>query len=116
MTPVADFERLAAARGVIASVQLRDDIVDYLVDLVRTTRSHPALQYGASTRAANMLASSARALAALDGRDYVIPDDVKRLAVPALRHRVILAPGAEIDELREEQVIGEILDQVAAPK
>ncbi len=116
LEPVADLETLIAVRALVAAITLSEDIVDYLVDIVRATRSHSALQYGASTRAANMLASAARASAALEGRDYVIPDDVKRLAVPALRHRVILAPGAEIDELSHEQVIGEILDQVAAPK
>ena len=67
-------------------------IVDYIVRLVRATREAAAISHGASPRAAAMLATAARARAALDGRDYVIPDDVKALAPPALRHRVILRP------------------------
>ena len=78
--------------------------------------STPALQYGASPRAANMLATAARACAALEGRDYVIPDDVKALAPPALRHRVVLSPGAEIEGLDADQIVGQILDQVPAPR
>ena len=100
----------------IEHVRLSDDIVDYIVDLVRATREHPALQYGASPRAADMLATAARAFAALDGRDYVIPDDVKALAPPALRHRVVLAPGAEIEGLDADEIVAQILEQVPAPR
>ncbi len=63
-----------------------------------------------------MLASAARAYAALSGRDYVIPDDVKLLANPTLRHRVVLAPGAEIEGLDADQVIGQIVEQTPAPR
>ena len=63
-----------------------------------------------------MLAGAARARAALDGRDYVIPDDVKTLAVPALRHRLVLSPAAEIEGRRVEQVLAGLVDQVAAPR
>jgi MoxR-like ATPase len=63
-----------------------------------------------------MLAAAARAYAALQGRDFVIPDDVKHLALPVLRHRVILSPGAEIEGLTTDRVLREILDQVAAPR
>ena len=80
------------------------------------TRENASLDYGASPRAANMLATAARAYAGLAGRDYVIPDDVKVLAIPALRHRVVLAPGAEIEGLNADQIIQQIIDQVAAPR
>jgi MoxR-like ATPase len=83
---------------------------------VRATRDHPALQFGASPRAANMLAAAARTRAAIEGRDYVIPDDVKDLAAPGLRHRLVLAPGAEIEGQTVEQVIGQIIEQVPAPR
>jgi MoxR-like ATPase len=63
-----------------------------------------------------MLATAARAHAALQGRDYVIPDDVKTLALPALRHRVVLAPGAELESLTADAVIRQVLEQVAAPR
>ncbi len=83
---------------------------------MRSTREHPSLQFGGSPRAATMLASAARTNAAINGRDYVIPDDVKSLAVAALRHRVILAPGAEIEGLSTDRVIQQVLEQTAVPR
>ena len=113
---VIDLERLGRIRRYVETVRLTEVIVDYVVDIVRGTREHPALQYGASPRAANMLASSARAYAVLQGRDYVIPDDIKYLALPALRHRIVLAPGAEIEGLDPDTVVQQILEQTAAPR
>ena len=107
---------LAAMRKTVADIRLADDIVEYIVALARATREHPSLQFGVSPRAANMLASAARAYAALSGRDYAIPDDVKFLANPTLRHRVVLAPGAEIEGLDADQVIGQIVEQTPAPR
>ncbi len=116
LAAVADLEALARIRSFVKGVRLSDEMVSYVVDVIRTTREHPSLQFGASPRAANMLASAARAYAALGGRDYVIPDDVKFVAVPALRHRVILAPGAEIEGLQTDRVIRQVLEQTAAPR
>jgi MoxR-like ATPase len=116
VTAVAGVGELENMRATIEAIRLSDDIVDYVVDLVRATREHPSLQFGASTRAANMVASAARARAALQGRDYVIPDDIKVLALPALRHRVVLAPGAEIEGLGADRVISQILEQTAVPR
>ena len=75
-----------------------------------------SFEVGASTRAANMLAAASRAFAALQGRDFVIPDDVKALALPVMRHRVSLSPSAEIEGISPDRVLGEILDQTAAPR
>jgi MoxR-like ATPase len=116
LRPVADLDRPLAIRAVVAGIRLADEIVDYIVDLVRATREHAALLFGASPRSANMLATAARAAAALAGRDYVIPDDVKALAVPALRHRIVLAPGTEIEGSTTEGVIRELIGQVPAPR
>jgi MoxR-like ATPase len=113
---VSGLAELTAARRAIGAITLSEPLVDYIVDLIRATREHAALQFGASPRAANMLASAARAHAALGGRDYVIPDDVKALAVPLLRHRVVLAPGAEIEGLSPDRVIEQTVDQVPAPR
>ena len=99
-----------------AGIRLTDTLVDYIVDVIRATRQHPSLEVGASTRAANMLAAAVRAYAVLQGRDYVIPDDIKLLAIPVLRHRVILSPGAEIEGLGADKILSEILDQTAAPR
>jgi MoxR-like ATPase len=113
---IASLEDINACRRFIEKIRLSPEIVAYVVDLIRATREHASLQYGASPRAANMLATAARAHAAIAGRDYVIPDDVKRLAAPALRHRVILAPGAEIEGQSADQVVAQIIEQVAAPR
>ncbi|HEX9446434.1 MAG TPA: MoxR family ATPase, partial [Dongiaceae bacterium] len=113
---VVTLSELEQARRHVQAIRLSAEIVDYVVDLVRATRQTQALQFGASPRAATMLATAARTFAGLAGRDYVIPDDVKYLAVPALRHRVILAPTAEIDGLTTDQVIRTIIDQTAAPR
>ena len=116
LQPVADAAILAAMRRSVAGIRLTETLVDYIVDVIRATRQHPSLEVGASTRAANMLASAVRAFAVLQGRDYVIPDDIKLLAIPVLRHRIILSPGAEIEGLGADKILGEILDQTAAPR
>src|SRR5687767_9011418 len=109
-------KQLAAAAAAIAGVRLGDEIVGYVLDLVRSTRETADLSSGASPRSAAHLALAARARAALDGRDYVIPDDVKALALPALRHRVILSPAAEIDGRRPDEIIAGLVEQAAAPR
>jgi MoxR-like ATPase len=113
---VATAEQLADAHKAVAGIRLTDEIVGYVLDLVRSTRETPDLASGASPRAAAQLALAARSRAALDGRDYVIPDDVKALALPALRHRVILSPAAEIDGRRPDQIIQGLVDLAAAPR
>lgn len=116
LAPVADRAAVRAARAAVADLHLADDIAGYVVDLIRATREHAALEVGASPRAGAMLAAAARAHAALDGREFVLPDDVKALAAPALRHRVTITPGAEIEGLGVETVIDEILAQIPAPR
>jgi MoxR-like ATPase len=116
ISAVVDLAGIVAARQVASGVRLSPENVAYVVDLVRATRQHPSLQFGASPRAASMLATAARSYAAMEGRDYVIPDDVKYLSVPCLRHRLVLSPGAEIEGQTVEQVITQIIDQVAAPR
>jgi MoxR-like ATPase len=116
LAPLCDLAFLTAARQVVAGLRLSDEIVGYVVDLVRATRENPALRYGASPRAANMLAAAARVAAVLDDRDFVLPDDVKSLWKPLMRHRVILSPGAEVDGVGADQVLDQILLQVKAPR
>ena len=114
--PIADLGTIVAMRQTIAQIRVSDAIIDYVVDLVRATRERPSISYGASPRAATMLTTAARAYAAMQGRDFVLPDDIKALAVPALRHRIVLAPGAEIEGLTTEQVVRQIVEQVPAPR
>jgi MoxR-like ATPase len=113
---VVDLSFLVTARAWVASLKLSEPIVDYVVAIVRATRQNASLICGASPRAANMLASAARTRAALDGRDFVIPDDVKELVIPTLAHRVVLAPGAELEGLRTTGVLLQIVNEVRAPR
>lgn len=109
---VAGRREVAAGRALIDGVRLEEPLLRYILDLVRGTRSDPEIQHGASTRAADALAGAVRAAAALDGRDYAIPDDVQRLYLPALRHRIVLGPTAEIDGRSAADVLGGILNRV----
>ena len=113
---VADAAAITDISEAVGAVRLTEDVVTYIADLVRATRESADIDIGASPRAGAMLAGAARAHAALDGRDYVIPDDVKVLAVPALRHRLVLSPAAEIEGRRVEQVLDGLVNQVAAPR
>ncbi len=112
----AHAKEIAAAAAAVAAVRLTPEIAGYVVALVRATRESGDLETGASPRAAAMLAAASRARAALEGRDYVIPDDVKALALPALRHRVILSPAAEIEGRRADEALSALIEQVEAPR
>jgi MoxR-like ATPase len=116
LQPVSDGRTLAAVREVVTHIRLSDPLVDYIVDVIRATREHSSLEFGASTRAANMLASAVRAFAVLQGRDFVIPDDVKVLALPVLRHRLTMSPSAEIEGLTTDRILREVLDRTPAPR
>jgi MoxR-like ATPase len=113
---VAGLDQLLAVRALVQSVTMSKDVVGYVVEIVRATRQHPSLQFGASPRAAIMIAAAARARAALAGRDFVLPDDVKDVVAPALRHRLVLAPGAELEAVGVEQILDQIVAQTAAPR
>jgi len=112
----ADRATVAGAVMVIRDIRLAPAVIDYVVGLVRATRETPDIETGASPRSAAMLATAARARAALQGRDYVIPDDVKALALPALRHRVILSPAAEIEGRQVDEIIQGLIERVEAPR
>ncbi len=114
--PVVTAKQLADAVACAGQVRLTDEVISYVVNLVRATRENPLFETGASPRAAAMLAAAARANGALDGRDFVIPDDVKSIALPALRHRVILSPVAEIEGRSADALIRDIIEQTKAPR
>ncbi len=109
-------EELAAGRTLIDGIRLDETILRYILSIVRTTREDAEVRHGASTRAADAIAAAVRAAAALDGRDYAIPDDVQRLAIPALRHRIVLGPAAEIEGRTEGDVLANIMNRIEAPK
>ncbi|MDP9421938.1 MAG: MoxR family ATPase [Pseudomonadota bacterium] len=112
----ADAKTIDQALAAVAAVRLVDEVIDYVTSLIRGTRSNGDLECGASPRAGAMLAGAARARAALDGRDFVIPDDVKALAPALLRHRLILNPAAEINGRQVEEVVMEIIEGIEAPR
>ena len=112
----ADAATVAAAQATVVGVRLVDEVVDYVTALIRATRDIGDLESGASPRAGAMLAGAARARAAIDGRDFVIPDDVKVLASALLRHRVILSPAAEINGRKVEDIVTGIIEAIEAPR
>jgi MoxR-like ATPase len=116
ISPVAGGEAVSAGRELVDGIRLDDDILRYILNLVRATRTDGEVAHGASTRAADALAGAVRAAAALDGRDYAIPDDVKRLYAPAMRHRIVLGPAAEIEGRTPDEVLDNILNQIEAPR
>jgi MoxR-like ATPase len=114
--PVFDAASLRQLWAVPGQVRIEPDIAGYVVDLARATREHQAVDVGLSPRAGAMLAAAARATAACEGRDYVVPDDVKELLVPLGRHRLVLEPEAEMDEITSDRVLHEVLSSVEAPR
>ncbi|MFI1830100.1 AAA family ATPase [Streptomyces sp. NPDC020412] len=114
--PVAGPADLEAARAAVARTAVSTEIAGYVVDICRATRESPSLTLGASPRGATALLSAARAWAWLTGRDYVIPDDVKALALPTLRHRIQLRPEAEMEGVTTDSVITALLSHVPVPR
>ena len=113
---VAGPEELAVGAAAVRRVRVSRDVLGYVVDVCRATRSAPSLALGVSPRGATALLSTARAWAWLSGRDYVSPDDVKALARPTLRHRVQLRPEAELDGVDVDAVLDGVLGAVAVPR
>lgn len=113
---VAGAADLSKARQAVASVAVDPEIIGYIVDLVRATRSAPSFLLGVSPRGATALLNTSRSWAWLSGRGFVTPDDVKALALPCLRHRVALQPEAQMDGVRVDDVLGSILASVPVPR
>jgi MoxR-like ATPase len=112
---VVDAAELSAMQAGVEQVFVADSVTQYMVALVEATRASPRLQVGASPRGSLALLKLSRAHAVMDGRDYVVPDDVKAVAVPALAHRLILRPELWVQRVRAEQVVEECLASVPAP-
>ncbi|HET7871382.1 MAG TPA: MoxR family ATPase [Terriglobales bacterium] len=109
-------EALAQTRAEVRNTKVEPALFQYIVNIVRRTRDWPALSLGASPRAAISLMNVAKAVAALEERDYILPDDVKAAALPVLRHRVMIKPEAELEGLSSDQVLTEVLGSVEVPK
>lgn len=113
---VSSPEEVLAMRAVLEEVFVDPDLLQYMADLVERTRRHEALSLGASPRGTLALLRLSRAWAALHGRDYVLPDDVKAVAISALSHRLLLSPDLWVREVRTEDIVAEILARTPVPK
>ncbi len=107
---------LVELREQLGMITMREELIAYLVDIVRATRQHESVLVGGGPRATQSLIMAARAYAALSGRDFVTPDDIKTMAVPVLEHRLILRPEFEIEGLSVSEVIQQTLQQIAVPR
>lgn len=112
---VVDVDELRAAQEQIKDIYVDQLVKEYIVNIVRQTREHPDVYLGSSSRGALAIYRLGQARAALLGRDYVLPDDVKALAGPALGHRIIVGPAARIKDIEPEQIVQDIIDQTAVP-
>jgi MoxR-like ATPase len=115
LVQVVDVDELRAVQEAIKDVYVDQLVKEYITTIVRQTREHPDVYLGSSTRGALAIYRLGQARAALLGRDYVLPDDVKALAGPALGHRIIVGPAARIKDIEPEQIVQDIMDQTAVP-
>ena len=113
---VVDASELLALQDLASQVRVDERVIDYAVRIGRSTRGGLGLAAGSGPRGAIAIVRAARAAALLEGRDFVTPDDVKRCALPALRHRVLLAPDAQLEGRRVDELILELLATVEAPR
>ncbi|RLG85361.1 MAG: magnesium chelatase [Thermoprotei archaeon] len=116
LKPVASAKDIFSAREAVRRVYVDESIVDYIASIVEETHKHPAIRLGASPRAGIAMYKLARVWALMDGRDYVIPDDVKAVAVPVLIHRILLKPEYEFEGYAPARIVREILQRVPVPK
>jgi len=113
---VVSEEQLERLRSTLAEVLVKPELIAYLVDIVRETRQHESVLVGAGPRATQALLLASRANAAIDGRDFVTPDDIRTLANGILEHRLILRPEFEIEGTDPLSVVRKILDKVPVPR
>jgi MoxR-like ATPase len=116
VNPIIGDPELHTLRQCLQRITIRSELMDYLVDIIRTTRTHGSVHVGAGPRATQALLLSGRAHAAMAGRDFVVPDDIKTMAGPVLEHRIILRPEFEIEGYTVPEVIQQILKEVAVPR
>jgi MoxR-like ATPase len=116
LSAVAGTAELEAGRAAVRRVSVRPEVVGYIVDVCRATRTSPSLSLGASPRGATAMLNTAKAWAWLSGRDFVTPDDVKALARPTLRHRIALRPEAQIEGVTPDGVLDGVLATVPVPR
>jgi MoxR-like ATPase len=116
LKPIISPEILLKLRQMLEQILVKEELVSYIVDIVRKSRTHQSVMVGAGPRATQSLLLASRTYAAINGRDFVTPDDIKAMALPVLEHRLILRPEFEIEGLEIKEVIDSILREVAVPR
>ena len=116
LQPLVGEAEVLGMQQALTHVKVTDEVVAYVVDIVRRTRSHPSVSLGASPRASIGLLVAARAHALWEGRDFVIPDDVKTLVLPTLRHRITPTARADIEGLATAKILSDLLERIPAPR
>jgi len=116
LNPLPDLAAMLETRAQARQVTVEDGVQRYIVSIIRGTRSRPSISWGASPRAAVALLLCSKSLAAIRGRGFVTPDDVREIALPVLRHRILLRPEAEIEGATPDQVISEVISGIEVPR
>ena len=114
--PVLTTEGIATMQAALEGITMKGELVSYIVELIRVSRETDSIQIGAGPRATKALLLSSRALAAIEGRDYVTPDDIRLMAYPVLSHRIILRPEYEIEGMTVREAVNKLLESVAVPR
>ncbi len=115
LSPVTSMEQIAGIQEEIRDIFMSDPVLNYLLDIVRQTREHPLVLLGASPRASLSFMMACKAYAFLQGRDYVLPDDVKILTPFALGHRILLRPESRLDNISVESLLQKLLQSIHVP-
>ncbi|HEY4786171.1 MAG TPA: MoxR family ATPase, partial [Bacteroidales bacterium] len=109
-------DRLLKCCSLVEQVFIKDELLNYIAQIVHSTRSHPSLFLGASPRASLAIMRTSKAMAAIRGRDFVTPDDIQKVAYPVLNHRIILTPEREIEGIDASDVIADIIHKIEVPR
>jgi MoxR-like ATPase len=116
VAPILTAEQIRNYRAVVQQIHLEENIIRYIGQIIHETRSNPSLFLGASPRASVAILNSAKAYAAINGRDFVTPEDVKFMTVPVLRHRIMLTPDKEMEGVTTDEIVKQIIDKIEVPR
>lgn len=116
VNPVLTVDQIRQVRESVQQVHIEENLVHYIASIMHETRNNPALFLGASPRASIAILNSAKAYAAINGRDFVTPEDIKYIALPVLRHRLVLTPDKEMEGVTTDEVVRQIVDKIEVPR
>jgi MoxR-like ATPase len=116
ISPVLNISQILEARKIIREIHVEDKLLDFAASIVHETRNNKSIYLGASPRASLAIISSAKAIAAINGRDFVTPDDIVFVSTPVLRHRIMLTPDREMEGITTDEVIKQIIHKIEVPR